>query len=435
MRLIQIKYKNFKSFKELDIELGNFSVFIGANSAGKSNFLQSLTFLRDIASFGLENAISLQGGINYLRNMNLTQEDNLLSFEVVVEPDKQFICEFLKKEKKFSFEIYRLSFSFALEIKPEESEPSIVKDQLVQYFRAYSYGKNGKRNKKPLFESSFLVDKSGADFTITFSKKELSILKEEELLETFIIGYNTLFKERKLLSEKKLKKSLLLETQLYFLPHVENIKRDFSDIIIYDFDPTLPKKAASIAAKAELEESGENLAVVLRNVLSDENKKRMFFNILSEALPFIEDIDVKQYIDKYLLITFRESWSGSRYMPPFMMSEGTIFIMDIIIALYFERKSLIIFEEPERRIHPYLLSKIIDMMHDASDSKQIIISTHNPEIVKNANPDSIVLISRDKQGFSTAAKPNMQKEIQAFLQNEIGIEDLYVQNLLKGDDN
>ena len=433
MKIVSINFDNFKSFKKLKLEFGDFNVLIGANSAGKSNLLQSLTFLRDIASLGLENAISLQGGIDFLKNMNLPAEDNTMNFEIVVEPDKQFLCEATKAGKLYFIEIYRLAFSFSLQLDDNFPYPSIISDSLVQYFKVFSTKKDGKKSKKLLFESSFKIEKKGIDFDVSFGEQVLSLFDEEELFEIFIIGYDTLFKEKKLLSESKLRKSLMLETQLYFLPHVENIKKDFSDIIIYDFEPSLPKKAASLAAKAELEENGENLAVVLRNILADKEKKRMFFNLIAEALPFIEDIDVKQYIDKYLLITFRESWSGDKFMPPFMMSEGTIFIINIIVALYFERKSIVIFEEPERRIHPYLLSIIIDMMHDASLNKQIILSTHNPEIVKNANPNSIILISRDKDGFSTIAKPSLQKEILTFLENEIGIEELYVQNLLKGE--
>ncbi len=431
MKLTSIKFGNFKSFKRLELELGSFNVLIGANSAGKSNFLQALSFLRDIASKGLENAVSLQGGASYLRNMNLSEGENIIDFEICAEPDKVFKCEHLSDDKHYFFEIYRLKFEFSLKLHKNGGTPEIKRDRIVQYFRTYSKDKSGTLPRKELFDSSFMVEKYGIDFKIEFGENIRELIKEEDLLESFFVGYKSLFKERKLLNETHLQKSLMLETHLYFLPHVENIKYDFSDIIIYDFDPSLPKKAASIAAKSELEESGENLAVVLRNILSDSEKRRMFFNILKEALPFIEDVKVEQYIDKYLLITFREKWSGGRFMPPFMMSEGTIFIMDIIIALYFEKKSIVIFEEPERRIHPFLLSRIIDMMHDASRHKQIFISTHNPEIVKNADPNSIVLISRDKNGFSKAEKPLKHKEIQTFLNNEIGIDELYVQNLLE----
>ena len=62
MAITKITLKNFKSFKNLKLELGKFNVIVGANASGKSNFVQIFRFLRDIAEFGLDNAVSMQGG-------------------------------------------------------------------------------------------------------------------------------------------------------------------------------------------------------------------------------------------------------------------------------------------------------------------------------------------------------------------------------------
>ena len=61
--------------------------------------------------------------------------------------------------------------------------------------------------------------------------------------------------------------------------------------------------------------------------------------------------------------------------------------------------------------------------------RQIIITTHHPEIVKYAGPEYVILLQRDKKGHSVFSRPRENEEIQAFLE-EMGIEDLYVQNLL-----
>ncbi len=71
MVIKKIKVTNFKSFGNLEIELGNFNVLIGPNAAGKSNFVHIFEFLRDIVSSGLNNAVSMQGGVEYLRNINM----------------------------------------------------------------------------------------------------------------------------------------------------------------------------------------------------------------------------------------------------------------------------------------------------------------------------------------------------------------------------
>ena len=38
MGIKRVEVKNFKSFKDLKIDLGKFNVVIGANASGKSNF-------------------------------------------------------------------------------------------------------------------------------------------------------------------------------------------------------------------------------------------------------------------------------------------------------------------------------------------------------------------------------------------------------------
>jgi predicted ATPase len=113
------------------------------------------------------------------------------------------------------------------------------------------------------------------------------------------------------------------------------------------------------------------------------------------------------------------------------MSAGTIHIIALIVALYFEAKPLIIIEEPERNIHPFLISKVMHMFADAAQHKQIIVTTHNPEMVKYADLSHILLAYRDDNGFSTISRPADKEQVKTFLQNEIGIEELFVQDLLR----
>ncbi|OPZ42613.1 MAG: hypothetical protein BWY93_01739 [Euryarchaeota archaeon ADurb.BinA087] len=51
-------------------------------------------------------------------------------------------------------------------------------------------------------------------------------------------------------------------------------------------------------------------------------------------------------------------------------------------------------------------------------------------MVKQVDIEDILLISRDAEGFSQLSRPFTRKEIRAFLEHEIGIEDLFIQNLL-----
>lgn len=41
----RLHVKNYKSFKEMEVELGKFNVIIGPNASGKSNFIELLKFI------------------------------------------------------------------------------------------------------------------------------------------------------------------------------------------------------------------------------------------------------------------------------------------------------------------------------------------------------------------------------------------------------
>jgi predicted ATPase len=90
-----------------------------------------------------------------------------------------------------------------------------------------------------------------------------------------------------------------------------------------------------------------------------------------------------------------------------------------------------VIEEPERNLHPSLISKLVELFKDASRFKQIIVSTHSPEIVRYVEPSQLILISRDADGSSHANRPADKAQVQQFLHDEIGMDELYVQNLLE----
>jgi predicted ATPase len=75
MQLIRIQVPNFKSFEKLGVNLSAYNVLMGADATGKSNIVSVLNFLKDIAESGLDNAISMQGGVETLGNMSIGTSD------------------------------------------------------------------------------------------------------------------------------------------------------------------------------------------------------------------------------------------------------------------------------------------------------------------------------------------------------------------------
>lgn len=68
-RFSRLRLKNWKNFTSVDIEIQNRVFLVGPNAAGKSNLLDALRFLRDIASpgGGFQEAVSRRGGVSAVR--------------------------------------------------------------------------------------------------------------------------------------------------------------------------------------------------------------------------------------------------------------------------------------------------------------------------------------------------------------------------------
>jgi predicted ATPase len=69
VRIQRLTLRNWRTFKNLDIPVGQRLIVIGPNAAGKSNLLDSIRFLRDLASpgGGLQDAVRSRGGLSRLR--------------------------------------------------------------------------------------------------------------------------------------------------------------------------------------------------------------------------------------------------------------------------------------------------------------------------------------------------------------------------------
>lgn len=411
MSIKRISVKNFKSFEDLDIELGKFNVLIGANASGKSNFVSIFKFLRDIVSSGLDNAVSMQGGVEYLRNMNIGVSESL---SIKVVSARRFgLVGRPTKEGLIGIKTYETTYEFALKFHKKGSGFKIVEDKLIQKCKFIRLRRKMEEEEE-LGDGEIHISRGNGRVKINIIPGDAP-LKKEDIFPPF-------------LRERKLKPHTLLINTPFFLPPMEM----FQDISIYDFDPKLPKKATPITGKAELEEDGSNLSIVLKNMLGNKEKRRKLFNLIKDLLPFVENLDVEKLADKSLLFKLQETYFKNQYLPASLISDGTINLTALIIALFFEKKPIIIIEEPERNIHPYLISRVVEMMKDASKNKQIIVTTHNPEIVKYAGLENLLLVHRDENGFSRISRPAGKEEVKIFLKNDIGIEELYVQNLLEG---
>jgi predicted ATPase len=419
MKIQKIHVENFKSFSEIDVELSRFNVVIGSNAAGKSNFISIFRFLRDIARHGVVNAVALQGGMENIRNAKIGSTRDLV-MRVVYETDPlpEESGATGKPPAGFAVRSCVSTYEFALRFNETTGGFTIPYDRLRIECEVSDCGctlptaEPGRTPGKGIIQ----VTNEGGEIRYQVLLPEGCCLTQEDIIPLFFKG------------KRIREQTLLLETIFgYSFPHTEKF---FDRTAVYDFEPKLSKKGVVVTGKRELEEDAGNLALVIKNIIEDPEKKRKFSNLLRDVLPFVEGFSVRKFMDISLILTLRERYTGSRDLPASSLSDGTIIIFALIAALYFEDKPFIVIEEPVSHIHPFLISRLMVMMKEASGHKQVMVTTHSTEVVKHTSIEDLLLISRDSEGFSIISRPGDKDEVKTFLENEIGIEDLFVQNLL-----
>jgi len=99
MIISKLILKNWKNFKDVEIELQERVFIVGANASGKSNLLDVFRFLRDIAKpgGGLQKAVTDRGGISKIRSLAARSNPNI---EIEV-----FISDYVTKELKWRYAI------------------------------------------------------------------------------------------------------------------------------------------------------------------------------------------------------------------------------------------------------------------------------------------------------------------------------------------
>jgi predicted ATPase len=72
MRIKRLELRNWRNFRDVDVEMASRVFIIGANASGKSNLLEVFRFLHDIATpgGGLEAAVNQRRGVSKIRSLH-----------------------------------------------------------------------------------------------------------------------------------------------------------------------------------------------------------------------------------------------------------------------------------------------------------------------------------------------------------------------------
>jgi predicted ATPase len=393
--------RNFRSFKEVDMELRPLNIVVGANASGKTNLVQAFRFLRDIARHGLENAVALQGGAEYLTNLNSPGEREC-HIEIVFTP-RMTLRRVSTDRSQQDIKVNEVRHSLTIRTVRRTNSANIVQEQLeVRYISGVNH-------------ENLLLTREGRTVRI-------------EALPSTLYSLSS-FKGRRLRLGVNPNTSLMLPASL-----LSGLPPSFYDesIAIYDFSPKLAKQAVPISSHYALSEDGANLPLIVQQILRSPRGRERLLRLLRMVLPYIKQLLVTTPFGQHVSLQIQETYFDRRTLPAALLSDGTVEVVALIVAMFFSpfNPQLLIFEEPDRNLHPGVMSALMALFHEASENTQILITTHNPALVRQAEVSDLLLIERDSEGNSVLKRPADSQSVRIFLEEQLGLDYLLTQNLL-----
>ena len=317
--------RHYKSIANCNVTLGPLTLLVGPNGAGKSNFLDALAFVRDALRESLEFSIRNRGGIHEVRRRSGGHPTHLgLRLEFDLNNDAG---------GWYAFEVGALP----------DGGFKVAREQCVI--------------SRSAGESSFEV----VDGVVVASTENPSPPAVRDRL--YLVNAAGLQAFRPLYDA-------------------------LSSMGFYNLNPKLLGDLQDPDEGTLLEKYGGNLAsVIARLQREDPARKERIREYLVRVTPSVEDFNFRPVGPKHS-IEFRQRVDGQKHPWRFYassMSDGTLRALGVLTAVFQHGNGqgvrLVGIEEPETALHPAAAGVLLDSLKEASESTQVIVTTHSAEIL------------------------------------------------------
>jgi predicted ATPase len=342
MKIDRIRIVGFKSVADMTLEqLDPYSVFAGANGAGKSNLMDALAFVGAVIATSPAEAIKKFGGFG------------------------QIHCYKLEEEKAKTFE-------FAIDVTLEGQK--------------YSYElKVHDMDRAPLMAESLDVD----------GRSILTREKDKPFHFTDVNGN----KPVSVVKFPPNRAVMMLFQDLPIYQFLTNIR-----IFRFEPLGAKEPDASSTDA-SELDTRGHNVATMLAAMEQNDDARSQITEWMELLVPGMQKILTEQQrLDGGTAINFIEDGT-SKVFPARLISDGTIYALCIMVAVLSRAKGngITLIEEPERGIHPKAIAELVQLMRDnARPEHPVFVTTHSESLVRASSKEELWLV--DKADGKTIAK-------------------------------
>ncbi|OQX06151.1 MAG: hypothetical protein BWK73_31550 [Thiothrix lacustris] len=369
--LNHVEIRGFRSLKDVSVELSPLTVLIGANGAGKSNFIKFFEMMR-----WLMDGRSLREWV--LRESGA--DDNLFMGKDITD---SVTC--------------RLSLTIEGQQDRYEYQAKFLADTSDQMSIVYEHTRSSD-------EKWMMLPSASTDISSVF--------------------YQGIRKP--ILADGKLLKSGIPQVLGYFLQRCRVYQ--FHDTA----RNAAIKNRHDTSDSVFLNSDGGNLAAVLLSLQENQPKRfKLIEKQISRVLSSFDGFVLEPQYGKVML-RWRHK-QGDKIMGAHLTSDGSLRLFCLITLLNLPVEQLpdiILLDEPELGLHPNAITLIAAMIQRVSHTSQVILATQSPFMVDCFELDNIVVA--DLEEGATRLRKLAKETYQQWLDDEFSVSELWLSNVLGG---
>lgn len=321
-RVREVHIRNYKSIGQATVAMGGLTILVGANGAGKSNFLDALAFVSDCLTDSVELAFKNRGGLASVRRRSGGHPTHI-GIRIVADLGPNAVADY--------------SFEIAAE-KGEQFSVARERCHVEEFMgQAHSFEVERGHFKTPIegIRSSVASDR--------LALFAASATPEFRPVYDFLTGMR-----------------------------------------FYSIVPSELRKLQPPDAGEVLRPDGANAAAVLKRIKSESpDRYRRINSLLAAAVSGIQSADHKS-VGQWETIEFRQD-VGQRHAWTFdalNVSDGTLRLLGLLVAIYQPGRATVLgIEEPEATVHPAVAEQILEVLVDAARFRQVVVTTHSPDLL------------------------------------------------------
>lgn len=387
-RIISLKVENYRALRSLELRnISPFTVFIGPNGSGKSTVFDVFAFLSECFTQGLRKAWDARGRFRELRSRG---QDGPIRIEL---------------QYKESRDTPRITYILEID---EDSRGPFVSHEALRW-RRYSHG-------RPFH---FLEFRQGQGVAIS---GELPDEQDERI-------------EEALSSREALAVNTLGQFEKH--PRVSALRTFITGWHLSYLSAQDPRGTPEAGPQEHLSRTGDNLANVIQ-YLSEQYPELLhdILDTLARRVPRLERVESKVLEDGRLLLRFKDAPFTTPVLARYA-SDGTIKMLAYLVLMRDPNPPpLIGIEEPENFLHPRLLFELAEECRIATQSTQLMVTTHSPEFVNALRPEEVWVLDRDARGYTHARLTKESQLVSDMMEAGAQLGDLwmegYFQELSRG---